>query len=107
MDAGRASKSPLAGIAMGLIKTGEHYSILTDIQRMEDALGDMDFKVAGTAKGITALQMDIKIDGLSKDILEESMEQAKSGRLKILDSMLETISEPNTALSDYAPKITT
>lgn len=107
MHAGVPIAAPVAGIAMGLIKTGENYSILTDIQGMEDALGDMDFKVAGTAKGITALQMDIKIDGLSKDILEESMEQAKSGRLKILDSMLETISEPNTALSDYAPKITT
>src|SRR5699024_1352092 len=107
MHAGVPIAAPVAGIAMGLINTGENYSILTDIQGMEDALGDMDFKVAGTAKGITALQMDIKIDGLSKDILEESMEQAKSGRLKILDSMLETISEPNTALSDYAPKITT
>src|SRR5699024_1804250 len=98
---------PVAGIAMGLIKTGENYSILTDIQGMEDALGDMDFKVAGTAKGITALQMDIKIDGLSKDILEESMEQAKSERLKILDSMIETIIEHNTVIYDYAPKITT
>lgn len=107
MHAGVPIAAPVAGIAMGLIKTGDNYSILTDIQGMEDALGDMDFKVAGTSKGITALQMDIKIDGLSKDILEESMEQARSGRLKILDSMLATIEEPNANLSNYAPKITT
>src|SRR5699024_10189604 len=79
----------------------------TDIQGMEDALGDMDFKVAGTDKGITALQMDIKIDGLAKDILVESLRQAKEGRLKILDSMLETIAAPNEELSEYAPKIIT
>src|SRR5699024_1456207 len=77
------------------------------IQGMEDALGDMDFKVAGTAKGITALQMDIKIDGLAKEILVESLEQAKAGRMKILDSMLATISEPKEELSEYAPKIMT
>src|SRR5699024_11765533 len=93
MHAGVPIDAPVAGIAMGLIKTGENYSILTDIQGMEDARGDMDFKVAGTAKGITALQLDIKIDGISKDILEESIKQTKSGRLKILDSRLETISE--------------
>src|SRR5699024_4186018 len=79
MHAGVPIAAPVAGIAMRLINTVENYSILTDIQGMEDALGDMDFKVAGTAKGITALQMDIKIDGISKDILEEYMEQAKSG----------------------------
>ena len=107
MDAGVPLKAPVAGIAMGLVKTGDDYSILSDIQGMEDALGDMDFKVAGTDKGITALQMDIKIDGLAKEILEESMEQAKIGRMHILDSMLDTISEPNTELSPYAPKIMT
>src|SRR5699024_5386870 len=83
------------------------YSILSDIQGMEDALGDMDFKVAGTADGITALQMDIKIDGLSKNILEEAMDQAKKGRMYILESMLETINEPKDSLSPFAPKILT
>lgn len=107
MEAGVPIKAPVAGIAMGLIKTGDNYSILTDIQGMEDALGDMDFKVAGTEKGITALQMDIKIEGLAKDILVESLRQAKEGRLKILDSMLETISAPNEELSEHAPKIIT
>src|SRR5690625_1207079 len=107
MDAGVPIKAPVAGIAMGLIKTGDNYSILSDIQGLEDALGDMDFKVAGTAKGITSLQMDIKIDGLAEDILQESLEQAKIGRLHILDSMLATIEEPKTELSPYAPKIIT
>lgn len=105
MDAGVPLKAPVAGIAMGLVKKGEHYTILTDIQGMEDHLGDMDFKVAGTSKGITALQMDIKIDGLSKTILEEALEQAKIGRMQILESMLATISEPREKLSKYAPKI--
>jgi polyribonucleotide nucleotidyltransferase len=107
MDAGVPIKAPVAGIAMGLVKTGDDYSVLSDIQGMEDALGDMDFKVAGTSKGITALQMDIKIDGLSKEILEESLAQAKIGRLHIIDSMLETINAPKTELSEYAPKILT
>ncbi|CAM4032164.1 polyribonucleotide nucleotidyltransferase [Lederbergia lenta] len=107
MDAGVPIKAPVAGIAMGLVKTGEHYTILTDIQGMEDHLGDMDFKVAGTANGITALQMDIKIAGLSREILEEAMTQAKHGRMHILDSMLQTIDEPNKRLSQYAPKILT
>src|SRR5699024_10692553 len=107
MEAAVPIKAPVAGIAMGLIKTADNYSILTDIQGMEDALGDMDFKVAGTEKGITALQMDIKIEGLAKDILVESLRQAKEGRLKILDSMLETISAPNEELSEHAPKIIT
>src|SRR5690625_193501 len=107
MNAGVPLKAPVAGIAMGLVKSGENYSILSDIQGMEDALGDMDFKVAGTEKGITALQMDIKIDGLSKEILEESLEQAKTGRLHILESMLQTIREPSEELSEYAPKIIT
>lgn len=105
MDAGVPLKAPVAGIAMGLVKSGEHYSVLTDIQGMEDHLGDMDFKVAGTAKGVTALQMDIKIDGLSREILEEALLQAKKGRMEILDSMLATIKTPRTELSKYAPKI--
>lgn len=105
MDAGVPIKAPVAGIAMGLIKSGDYYSILTDIQGMEDHLGDMDFKVAGTSKGVTALQMDIKIDGLSREILEEALQQAKIGRMQILDSMLATIAEPNKQLSQYAPKI--
>jgi len=107
MDAGVPIKAPVAGIAMGLVKTGDDYSILSDIQGLEDALGDMDFKVAGTEKGITAIQMDIKIDGLSKEILQESLEQAKIGRLHILNSMLATIDEPKSKLSPYAPKILT
>lgn len=107
MDAGVPIKAPVAGIAMGLVKSGDDYSILTDIQGMEDALGDMDFKVAGTTKGITALQMDIKIEGLSKEILEESLNQAKVGRLAIIESMMQTIDQPNTELSPYAPKILT
>ncbi|MDF0725138.1 polyribonucleotide nucleotidyltransferase [Cytobacillus sp. S13-E01] len=105
MDAGVPIKAPVAGIAMGLIKSGEHYSVLTDIQGMEDHLGDMDFKVAGTANGVTALQMDIKIDGLSREILEEALLQAKKGRMEILDSMLSTINQPRHELSKYAPKI--
>lgn len=105
MDAGVPIKAPVAGIAMGLIKSGEDYSILTDIQGMEDHLGDMDFKVAGTSKGVTALQMDIKIEGLSREILEEALQQAKKGRMQILDSMLSTIGQPRKELSEYAPKI--
>jgi len=105
MDAGVPLKAPVAGIAMGLVKKGEYYSILTDIQGMEDHLGDMDFKVAGTAKGVTALQMDIKIDGLSRNILEEALTQAKIGRMKILESMQETLTGPREKLSTYAPKI--
>ncbi|WP_175989059.1 polyribonucleotide nucleotidyltransferase [Bacillus sp. Marseille-Q1617] len=107
MDAGVPIKAPVAGIAMGLVKSGEHYSILTDIQGMEDFLGDMDFKVAGTSKGVTALQMDIKIEGLSREILEEALQQAKIGRMQILDSMLATLGESRSSLSQYAPKILT
>ncbi|MCV9887707.1 polyribonucleotide nucleotidyltransferase [Metabacillus halosaccharovorans] len=107
MDAGVPIKAPVAGIAMGLVKSGEHYTVLTDIQGMEDALGDMDFKVAGTEKGVTALQMDIKIDGLSREILEEALQQAKKGRMEILKSMMATISTPKGELSQYAPKILT
>jgi len=107
MDAGVPIKAPVAGIAMGLVKSGDDYTILTDIQGMEDALGDMDFKVAGTEQGITALQMDIKIEGLSKEILEEALTQAKNGRMQILGHMLETIQKPKQELSEYAPKILT
>jgi polyribonucleotide nucleotidyltransferase len=107
MDAGVPIKAPVAGVAMGLIKEGEHFSILTDIQGMEDHLGDMDFKVAGTAKGVTALQMDIKIDGIGREILTQALEQARVGRLFILNKMLECIREPRKQLSPYAPKIVT
>ncbi|MCJ7839686.1 polyribonucleotide nucleotidyltransferase [Lederbergia sp. NSJ-179] len=107
MDAGVPIKAPVAGIAMGLVKSGDHYTILTDIQGMEDHLGDMDFKVAGTAKGVTALQMDIKIAGLSREILEEALQQAKEGRMHILDTMLATIPQSKDHLSEYAPKILT
>ncbi|GAA0445109.1 polyribonucleotide nucleotidyltransferase [Lentibacillus halophilus] len=107
MDAGIPIKAPVAGIAMGLVKSGDDYTILSDIQGMEDALGDMDFKVAGTEQGVTALQMDIKIEGLSKDILKEALEQAKKGRMQILDSMLSTLNEPRERLSQHAPKILT
>lgn len=105
MDAGVPLKAPVAGIAMGLVKREDNYSILSDIQGMEDALGDMDFKVAGTEKGITALQMDIKIDGLSRNILEEALTQAKIGRLHILKHMNEVIGSPREELSEFAPKI--
>ncbi|CDQ19698.1 polyribonucleotide nucleotidyltransferase [Halobacillus karajensis] len=107
MDAGVPIKAPVAGIAMGLVKSGDDYTILTDIQGMEDALGDMDFKVAGTEKGVTALQMDIKIEGLSREILEEALAQAKKGRMEILGHMLETMPETRNELSQHAPKIMT
>lgn len=107
MDAGVPIKAPVAGIAMGLVKSGDDYTILTDIQGMEDALGDMDFKVAGTSEGVTALQMDIKIEGLSREILEEALTQAKKGRMQILESMLATIEKPKEELSEFAPKILT
>lgn len=105
MAAGVPIKAQVAGIAMGLIKKDENYTILTDIQGMEDHLGDMDFKVAGTSEGITALQMDIKIDGLSEQILKESLEQARIGRIEILNHMNEIISEPRKEVSEFAPKI--
>jgi polyribonucleotide nucleotidyltransferase len=107
MDAGIPIKSPVSGIAMGLIKEDDEYAILSDIQGMEDYLGDMDFKVAGTRTGITALQMDIKVDGLSREILKEALERARKGYLFILDKMTEAISEPRPKLSDYAPRIIT
>lgn len=105
MDAGVPIKAPVAGVAMGLIKDGEHVSILTDIQGMEDHLGDMDFKVAGTKKGVTAIQMDIKIDGINREILAEALKQAYKGRIFIMDKMMKTIAEPRKELSPYAPKI--
>ncbi len=108
MAAGVPIKAPVAGIAMGLIMTDdEHYTILTDIQGMEDHLGDMDFKVAGTKDGITALQMDIKIKGITYQILKEALYQAKKGRLEILKHMATTISEVRPELSKYAPKVVT
>ena len=107
MAAGVPIKAPVAGIAMGLVAKGDDYTILSDIQGMEDHLGDMDFKVAGTSVGITALQMDIKIEGLSRDILDEALTQAKIGRLHILDHMLATIDTPRSELSKYAPKVKT
>ncbi|MBC8080052.1 MAG: polyribonucleotide nucleotidyltransferase [Gorillibacterium sp.] len=105
MDAGVPIKAPVAGVAMGLIKDGDHVSILTDIQGMEDHLGDMDFKVAGTRKGVTAIQMDIKINGINREILAEALKQAYKGRIFIMDKMLTTIAEPRKELSPYAPKI--
>ncbi|MHD0382897.1 polyribonucleotide nucleotidyltransferase [Staphylococcus simulans] len=107
MDAGVPIKAPVAGIAMGLVTRDDNYTILTDIQGMEDALGDMDFKVAGTKDGITAIQMDIKIDGLTREIIEEALEQARVGRLTILEHMLQTIDQPRPELSAYAPKVET
>ena len=107
MAAGVPIKAPVAGIAMGLITHGDDYTILTDIQGMEDHLGDMDFKVAGTKDGVCALQMDIKIKGITKDILKEALEQAKKARLQVLDVMLEAIPEPRKEVSKYAPKVMT
>ncbi len=107
LAAGVPIKAPVAGIAMGLITYGEDYTILTDIQGLEDHLGDMDFKVAGTSDGITALQMDIKIKGITYEILKEALYQAKQGRLEILEHMNSTISEVRPELSKYAPKVVT
>lgn len=107
MNAGVPIKASVAGIAMGLVNEGEHFTVLTDIQGMEDALGDMDFKVAGTAKGITAIQMDIKIHGLSREILLAALQQAQKGRMFILGKMAECIDKPAEHLSPYAPKIIT
>lgn len=107
MDAGVPIRAPVAGIAMGLVMRDGRYRILTDIQGMEDHLGDMDFKVAGTRKGITAIQMDIKIRGITSQLLEEALIQAREARLKVLDVMEETISAPRPEMSPYAPRITT
>jgi polyribonucleotide nucleotidyltransferase len=107
MAAGVPIKAPVAGIAMGLITAGDDYTILTDIQGLEDHLGDMDFKVAGTREGICALQMDIKIKGITKQILKEALDQAKTARMEILDVMEETIPEARKEVSQYAPKMVT
>lgn len=107
MDAGVPLKAAVAGIAMGLIKEGEDFAVLTDILGDEDHLGDMDFKVAGSAKGVTALQMDIKIDGITREIMEKALEQAKAGRLYILEKMMNIISAPRAEMSEYAPRFTT
>ena len=107
MDAGVTLKAPVAGVAMGLIKEGERFAVLTDILGDEDHLGDMDFKVAGTADGVTALQMDIKIDGITREIMEQALAQAKRGRLHILTEMGKVISAPREEMSRYAPRITT
>ncbi len=105
MDAGVPVKSPVAGIAMGLVKEGEKYAILTDIAGAEDHYGDMDFKVAGTKDGITALQMDIKTTGITSQIMSEALTQAQAARLHVLGKMLETLGEPRTSISAYAPRI--
>ncbi len=105
MDAGVPIKAPVAGIAMGLVSDGENYTILTDIQGLEDHLGDMDFKVAGTKDGITALQMDIKIQGITEPILTEALDQAKKARMEILNELTSTLAAPREELSQYAPKI--
>jgi polyribonucleotide nucleotidyltransferase len=105
MDGGVPIKAPVAGVAMGLVKEGEDYVILSDIQGLEDHMGDMDFKVAGTADGITALQMDMKITGVSAGLLQEALEQARDGRIQILDILRGAISEPRAEVSDYAPRV--
>ena len=107
MAAGVPIKAPVAGIAMGLITDGDDYTVLTDIQGMEDHLGDMDFKVAGTRNGICALQMDIKIKGITKQILTEALAQAKDARMEVLDVMEAQIAEPRKEVSKYAPKTMT
>lgn len=107
LDAGVPIKSSVAGIAMGLIKEGDTVVVLSDIQGLEDHLGDMDFKVAGTRDGITAIQMDIKISGITKDILEEALKRAHAGRYHILDKMAETLKTPREDLSEYAPRVYT
>jgi len=107
MDAGVPIKAPVAGIAMGLIKEGDNFAVLTDILGDEDHLGDMDFKVAGTPEGITALQMDIKIDGITEEIMTQALSQAKDARVHILDEMGKVISEPREEMSDHAPRIIT
>lgn len=107
MDAGVPISSPVAGIAMGLIKEGDNFAVLTDILGDEDHLGDMDFKVAGTENGVNALQMDIKIEGITREIMEIALAQAKDARINILGQMNEVISSPNTDMSDFAPRILT
>ena len=107
MDAGVVTKAPVAGVAMGLIKEGQSFAVLTDILGDEDHLGDMDFKVAGTTEGITALQMDIKIDGITAEIMSQALEQAREGRLHILQEMDRVIAKPRAEMSEFAPRIVT
>jgi polyribonucleotide nucleotidyltransferase len=107
MDAGVPIKAPVAGIAMGLIKEGDKVIVLSDILGLEDHLGDMDFKVTGTSKGITALQMDMKIEGITVEVMRRALQQAKDGRMHILGKMLETLSAPRNTLNPYAPRIIT
>jgi len=107
MDAGVKTKAPVAGVAMGLIKDGDKFAVLSDILGDEDHLGDMDFKVAGTTEGITALQMDIKIEGITREIMEIALSQAKEGREHILGEMAKVIEAPREEMSDYAPRIIT
>ncbi|HIE1098912.1 MULTISPECIES: polyribonucleotide nucleotidyltransferase [Stenotrophomonas] len=107
MDAGVPVKAPVAGIAMGLVKEGERFVVLSDILGDEDHLGDMDFKVAGTAEGISALQMDIKIEGITEEIMKQALQQAKAGRLHILGEMAHGLTAPRSELSDYAPRLLT
>jgi polyribonucleotide nucleotidyltransferase len=105
MDTGVPIKRPVSGVAMGMIKEGDNYVILTDILGMEDHLGDLDFKVTGTTDGITALQMDIKIGGITTEIMSEALEQARKARLHILDKMLAVIDKPRSDIKDHAPRI--
>jgi len=107
MDAGVPIKAPVAGVAMGLVKEGDNFAVLTDILGDEDHLGDMDFKVAGTDSGVTALQMDIKIDGITREIMEVAVDQAREGRLHILGIMNKVIDKPRSELSEWAPRILT
>jgi polyribonucleotide nucleotidyltransferase len=107
MDAGVPLKAPVAGIAMGLVKEGDEFAVLSDIMGDEDHLGDMDFKVAGSSEGVTALQMDIKIEGITKEIMETALEQAKAGRLHILERMNQALPAPREQMSDFAPRIIT
>ena len=107
MDAGVPIKAPVAGVAMGLVKEGDKFAVLTDILGDEDHLGDMDFKVAGTESGVTALQMDIKIDGITRQIMEDALAQARDGRLHILGEMNSVLGAPRETMSDWAPTIQT
>ena len=107
MDAGVPLKAPVAGVAMGLIKEGDQFAVLTDIMGDEDHLGDMDFKVAGTSEGVTALQMDIKIDGITREIMDQALAQAHDARLHILGEMNKAISEPRQEVSEFAPRYIT
>ena len=104
MDTGVPIKAPVAGIAMGLVKDGDRFAVLSDIQGLEDHLGDMDFKVAGTEEGITALQMDIKIKGITPEIMAQALSQARTGRLEILDKMLAVIPASRPELKPHVPR---